>query len=56
MDIDREIDFERAYRIANPKFCPLSPHERQAELSDLWPSEQEKFKKNCKAALAAIEE
>jgi len=38
-------DYAAIYRKANPKAMPFSIHERQRELSDLWPVDQEKFKR-----------
>lgn len=37
-------DYERIYRRLNPRTFPYSPYERQRELSDLWPREQQKFR------------
>lgn len=47
-----ETIYDKIYRRANPKLFPYSPYERQPELRDLWPSEQEKFKRVVDAALA----
>jgi len=38
------IDYEQIYKQTHPKACPLSPWERQRQLSDLWPCDQQKFK------------
>ena len=48
-----EVDYDKAYRLAHPRMFPFSPWERQRELSNLWPSEQEKFRKIVDAALKA---
>lgn len=48
--------YEAAYRRANPKLCPLNPWERQAELRDLWPEDQEKFKQLVDAVSEAREQ
>jgi hypothetical protein len=36
--------YERIYRETHPRIFPYSPWERQLELRDLWPSEQQKFR------------
>lgn len=43
-------DYDAAYRRAHPRLFPYSPWERQKELSDLWPSEQKKFRDVVDAA------
>jgi hypothetical protein len=37
-------DYGALYRKANPKTMPFSIHERQRELRDLWPIDQQKFR------------
>lgn len=38
-------DYAKIYRRLNPRKHPYSPYEPQRQLTDLWPSEQEKFKR-----------
>lgn len=38
-------DYEKIYRRLHPKRFLFSPWERQAELRNLWPRDQQKFKK-----------
>jgi len=38
------MNYDQIYRKLNPKRFPYSPWERQVELSDLWPVDQQKFK------------
>lgn len=45
-------DYDTIYRQVNPRRFPFSPFERQIELRDLWPDEQENFRKVVDAALA----
>lgn len=40
-----ETIYDRAYRKMHPRLFPFSAWERQRELSDLWPADQEKFKR-----------
>jgi hypothetical protein len=39
-------DYDKIYRILNPKKMLYNPYERQRELSDIWPSAQNDFKRN----------
>jgi len=48
-------DYDAIYRHTNPKTFPLAPYERQMELRDLWPDEQEKFRRVVDAALKSKE-
>jgi hypothetical protein len=38
-------DYEKLYRELHPRHVPTSPYGRQIELRDLWPADQEKFKR-----------
>ncbi len=42
--------YEQVYRDLHPRTFPLSPWERQRELRDLWPAEQQKFRDMVDAA------
>lgn len=44
-------DYEQIYRKMHPKRFPYSPYEKQRELCDLWPDEQEKFKREVDTIL-----
>lgn len=44
-------DYEAIYRRANPPLVWPCPHSRQPELRDLWPCDQEAFKRMVDAAL-----
>ena len=46
-------DYERAYRKLHPRTFPLSPCERQRELSDLWPADQDRFRQMVDAVTDA---
>lgn len=43
-DDDDDDEYAAAYRRAHLRRSPYSPWERQQELSDLWPSDQEAFR------------
>lgn len=45
-----KVDYDAIYRRAHPRRFPFSPYERQMQLRDLWPSEQEKFRRIVDAA------
>ena len=47
-------DYEGIYRKMNPRIFPYSAHERQKELSDLWPADQERFKDQVDSIASAI--
>lgn len=38
-------DYDSIYRKMHPPMFPFSPYERRRELRDLWPAEQQKFKR-----------
>jgi len=40
------------YRKLHPRVFPSSPWERQMELRDLWPADQEKFREMVRAIVA----
>lgn len=44
-------EYEQIYRQLNPRSFPYSPYEKQRELRDLWPKEQEAFKRLVDAIL-----
>jgi hypothetical protein len=48
-------DYDAIYRKANPRTMPYNIHCRQPELSNLWPIDQQKFKRIVDAALRAQE-
>lgn len=51
------IDYDQIYRELHPRQFPHSPYEKQRELRNLWPSEQEKFKQEIDVVLrAALEQ
>ena len=42
MRMKRE-EYERIFRRMHPRTDPTSPYERQRELRNLWPADQQKF-------------
>ena len=46
------VNYDKIYVKAHPPRFPYSPHAKQRQLKDLWPSEQEKFKRIVDAALS----
>jgi hypothetical protein len=53
--MSKDLDYDAIYRKANPRTMPYNIHCRQPELSDLWPIDQQKFKRIVDAALRAQE-
>lgn len=48
--------YDTIFRHLHPRVFPYSSRERQRELRDLRPSEQEKFKRQVDATIRALEE
>ena len=46
-------EYAEIYRRMRPKMFPYSPYERQMELSDRWPADQEQIKREIDAARAS---
>jgi len=46
--------YAEIYRRMHPRVFPYSPYERQMELSDLWPSEQARIKREIDATAELI--
>ncbi len=45
-------DYDAIFRKLHPRSSPFSPWERQRELRDLWPADQQKFKGMVDTVLA----
>lgn len=43
--------YARTFRRLHPRRSPYSPYERQRELSDLWPRDQQRFRETVDAVL-----
>jgi len=50
-----EDRYTRWYRRLNPKRMPYNIDERQAELSDLWPADQQRFRDMVDALSPSLE-
>jgi len=46
------FDYDALYRKLHPRSMPFSPYERQRELRDLWPVDQQKFRDFVDAVLS----
>lgn len=49
-------DYDQIYRDLHPITFPWSPYDRQLELRDLWPSDQERFRKKIDTIGRALEQ
>lgn len=49
-----ENDYAQAYRDLHPRQFPFSPWERQMELRDLWPADQERFRETVRGILKTV--
>lgn len=49
-------DYDNLYRKLNPRRFPYSPWERQRELNDLWPQDQELFRRLVDGVALPIED
>ena len=49
-------ELRRIYRRLHPRQFPYSSWERQRQLDDLWPAEQERFARDVRIILAALSE